>query len=57
MDLSTGILVYKDMMSKLAKYLLCISMSVSLLSSDPEFFLGVRYWWYLIEGIIIWQEV
>ncbi len=38
MHLSTGILVYKDLMSKLAKYLLCISMSVSLLSSDPEFF-------------------
>ena len=38
MHLSTGILVYKDLMSKLSKYLLCISMSVNLLSSDPKFF-------------------
>ena len=38
MHLSTGILVYKNLMSKLAKFLLCISMSVSWLSSDPEFF-------------------
>ena len=37
--LSTGMLVYKDLMSKLAKYLLFISMSVSWLSSDPEFFM------------------
>ena len=39
MDLSTGILVCKDFMSKLGKYLLFISMSVSWLSSDPEFFM------------------
>ena len=35
------ILVYRDLMSKLAKYLLFISMSVSWLSSDPEFFMYV----------------
>ena len=30
-------LVYRDLISKLAKYLLFISMSVNLLRSDPEF--------------------
>ena len=39
MHLSTGILVYKDLMSKLAKYWLFISMSVSWLSSDLGFFM------------------
>ena len=41
MHLSTGILVYKDLMSKLAKYFLFILMSVSWLSSDPESFMCV----------------
>ena len=39
MHLSTVMLVYKDLICKLAKYLLFISMSVSWLSSDPEFFM------------------
>ena len=30
-------LAYRDLISKLAKYLLFISMSVNLLRSDPEF--------------------
>ena len=39
MHLSTGTLVCKVLISKLAKYLLLISMSVSWLSSEPEFFM------------------
>ena len=39
MHLSAGMLVYKDLIPKLAKYLLFTSMSVSWLSSDSEFFM------------------
>ena len=41
MHLSTGMLVYRDLMSKLAKYLLFISMSVYLLMSVIPNFLCV----------------
>ena len=37
MHLSTGMLVYRDLISELAKYLLFLSMSVNLLRSVPEF--------------------
>ena len=37
MHLLTGMLVYRDFISKLAKYLLFISMSVNWLRSDLEF--------------------
>ena len=39
MHLSTGMLVYRDLISKLANYLLFILMSVNLLS-DPEVLMG-----------------
>ena len=41
MHLSTSMLIYRDLISKLAKYLLFISMSVNLLRRDPEFLMCV----------------
>ena len=41
MHLSTGILVYSDLISKQAKYLLLISISLNLLKRGPEFLVCV----------------